>query len=173
VRPLWLLRVEGASDSQGESPEGVGAQPRVKYRRWPRPFVGNMAVKNLRQVVTIRASPHAVYTTLVDPKEHAKFSGAAAKMVARPGGAFSLYDASLVGVVVHLEKDRRIVLAWRSTGWPEGHYSIAEFLLTKAAGGTRVEFSQYGIPASDFADISDGWRHYYWAPLKTYLEAPR
>ncbi len=129
-----------------------------------------MTVKNLRQSVTIRASPHDVYTTLVDPKEHAKFSGGAARMAAKPGGHFSHYDGSLEGVVVHLEKDRRIVLAWRSTGWPEGHYSIADFLLTKVGKGTRLDFAQYGIPASDFADISDGWRRSYWAPLKTYLE---
>jgi uncharacterized protein YndB with AHSA1/START domain len=75
-----------------------------------------MAVKNLRQTVTIRARPHEVYTTLVAPKEHAKFSGAAAKMVAKPGGRFSHYDGSLEGVVVRLEKDRRVGLAWRSTG---------------------------------------------------------
>ncbi|MGA8275911.1 MAG: SRPBCC domain-containing protein [Thermoplasmata archaeon] len=131
---------------------------------------GPTAVKNLRQTVTIRASPHEVYETLVNPKEHAKFSGAAARMVAKPGGHFSHYDGSLEGVVVHLEKDHRIVLAWRSTGWPQGHFSIADFLLTKVGGGTRLEFSQFGIPTSDFADISDGWRQYYWAPLKSYLE---
>ncbi len=129
-----------------------------------------MAVKNLRQTVTIRATPHDVYTTLVNPKEHATFTGAAARMVAKPGGRFAHYDASLEGVVVHLEKDRRIVLAWRSNEWPKGHYSIADFVLTKVQGGTRLEFSQFGIPASDFADISDGWRQYYWTPLKTYLE---
>ncbi|MCI4372284.1 MAG: SRPBCC domain-containing protein [Thermoplasmata archaeon] len=130
----------------------------------------SVAVKNLRQSVTIRSSPHHVYTTLVDAKEHAKFSGAAARLVAKPGGRFSHYDGSLEGFVVHLEKDRRIVLAWRSSGWPAGHYSIAQFVLTKVAGGTRLEFSQFGIPASDFASISDGWRQYYWAPLKEYLE---
>jgi activator of HSP90 ATPase len=132
--------------------------------------VRTMAVKNLRQTVTIGASPHAVYTTLVNPKEHAKFSGAEARLDPRPGGRFSHYDGSLVGVVVHLQKDRRIVLAWRSTGWPDGHYSIADFRLSPVGKGTRLEFCQYGIPSSDFADIADGWRQYYWAPLKTYLE---
>jgi activator of HSP90 ATPase len=127
-------------------------------------------VKNLRQTVTIRATPRDVYTTLVNAREHAKFSGATARMTAKPGGRFTHYDGSLEGFVVHLDPDRRIVLAWRSTGWPEGHYSIADFRLSKVAGGTRVDFSQHGIPTSDFADIADGWRQYYWAPLKTYLE---
>ncbi len=129
-----------------------------------------MPAKNLRQVVTIRAAPRAVYQALVDPKEHAKFTGADARMVARPGGAFTHWDGSLEGFVVHLVKDRRIVLAWRSSEWPEGHFSIADFQLTKAGHGTRLEFNQYGIPSSDYADIADGWKQYYWEPLKQYLE---
>jgi activator of HSP90 ATPase len=134
------------------------------------PSVETMGVQNLRQTVTIHAAPHDVYKALVDPKEHALFTGAGARMVARPGGRFAHYDGSLEGFVVHLERDRRIVLAWRSTEWPEGHYSIAEFVLSKARGGTRLAFSQFGIPASDFEDISAGWRDFYWVPLKTYLE---
>jgi len=146
------------------------AQSEVKYLGRLPGAGDTLAVKNLRQTVTIHATPHAVYTTIVDAKEHAKFSGAAAHIVARPGGRFAYYDRSLVGFVLHLENDRRIVLAWRSTGWPEGHYSIADFVLSKVAGGTRLEFSQFGIPAADFSDISEGWRQYYWAPLKMYLE---
>jgi activator of HSP90 ATPase len=127
-------------------------------------------VKNLRQTVTIRAAPSVVYRTLVHPKEHERFSGASARMVAKPGGAFAHYDGALSGVVVHLEKDRRIVLAWRSSDWPTGHYSIADFALTKVRGGTRIQFSQFGIPNEDFRNISEGWRMYYWVLLKTYLE---
>jgi activator of HSP90 ATPase len=129
-----------------------------------------MSVKNLRQTVTIRASPHAVYTTLVDPKKHAKFSGMPARMVTKPGGAFSHYNGALEGFVVHLEKDRRIILAWRANSWDKGHYSIAQFVLSKVRGGTRVEFSQFGVPSPHLAGISDGWRQHYWGPLKAYLE---
>jgi activator of HSP90 ATPase len=129
-----------------------------------------MAEKNLRQVVTIHADPATVYRTLLDPEEHATFTGAAADLTPRPGGTFSHYDGSLEGIVVALEKDRRIVLAWRSNDWPKGHYSIADFHLAKSRGGTRLTFSQYGIPSADFADIRDGWRQYYWTPLKQYLE---
>ena len=129
-----------------------------------------MAVKNFTQSVTIRASPTAVYQALVDPKQHAAFSGATAKFSQKIGGRFAHYDGSLEGRVLHLDKNRAIVLAWRSTGWPTGHYSIARFDLTKVRGGTRLVFSQYGIPASDFRDIRDGWRQYYWEPMKQFLE---
>jgi activator of HSP90 ATPase len=128
-------------------------------------------VKNLEQSVTIKASPARVYKTLVDPKEHAKFSGGVAHLVPVPGGAFDHYDGSLSGRVVELKKNERIVLAWRASSWPEGQYSIAQFLLKKSGASTRLEFSQYGIPVSDYAGIVDGWKTYYWAPLKAYLES--
>jgi activator of HSP90 ATPase len=89
--------------------------------------------------------------------------------VTKPGGRFAQWDGSLERFVVYLEKDRRIFLTGSATGWPEGHYSIADVLLSKVKGGTRIEFPQFGIPASDFADISDGWRQYYWEPLRTYF----
>lgn len=129
-----------------------------------------MNVKNLKQTVTLKAAPNDVYRALVDPVEHARFTGATAKISARVGTTFSLWDRSLTGVVVAAERGRRLVLAWRSEGWPKGHYSIAQFDLARARGGTRLTFEQYGIPASDYADIRDGWKQYYWEPLRTYLE---
>ena len=127
-------------------------------------------VRNLRQTVTIRAPPKLVYDTLVRASEHAKFTGAAARLEAKVGGRFELWDGSLTGVVVELDPGRRIVLAWRSTEWPPGHYSIADFGLRASRGGTKLEFSQYGIPSDDYDDIAGGWKTFYWDPLKEYLE---
>ena len=99
-------------------------------------------VRNLRQTVTIRSPPTEVYETLVRASEHAKFTGAKAKLEAKVGGRFEHYDGSLRGVVVDLDPGRRLVLAWRSSEWPEGHYSIAQFVLRPAGRGTKLEFSQ-------------------------------
>lgn len=129
-----------------------------------------MAVRNLRQVVTFKAAPHDVYHALMDAKTHATYTDGPAKIDSRPGGSFSISGGSLNGIVIDLEKDRRIVLAWRTDGWPEGHYSIASFRLSKVTGGTRLVFEQYGIPTFDFADIRSGWRQFYWEPMKAFLE---
>lgn len=129
-----------------------------------------VTVKNLKQSVTIKASPKEVYDLLVDPAQHAEFTGGAAEFDPRPGGKFSAYDGDLGGRVIELEPGRRILLAWRSSGWPKGHYSLADFSLKKVAGGTRLDFEQYGIPTTDFADIRSGWKQYYWQPMKQYLE---
>jgi activator of HSP90 ATPase len=128
-------------------------------------------VRNLKQTVTIPAPPKEVYQALVRASEHAKFTGASAHIQAKVGGRFELWDGSLEGVVVDLEKDRRLVLAWRSADWPARHYSIADFTLAAVPGGTRIDFAQFGIPAADFDAIADGWTTYYWRPLKEYFEA--
>jgi hypothetical protein len=37
-------------------------------------------------------------------------------------------------------------------------------------GGTRLTFTQIGIPAESRDSIADGWRDNYWQPLKGMLE---
>ena len=129
-----------------------------------------MTAKNLHQTVTIRASPHDVFESIVDPKVHEQFTGATAKLQRKVGGTFAHYDGSLVGYVLEIAKDQRLVLAWRSTDWPEGAWSVARFAFEKVRGGTRLVFDQFGIPGDQFADIQDGWKQFYWTPLKAFHE---
>jgi activator of HSP90 ATPase len=127
------------------------------------------SVRTIHQTVFLPGTPHAVYTALVDPKVHTEFSGAPATMAARPGGPFRHYGGALEGFVILLRPDERIVEAWRANSWPEGHYSIVDYRLAKAGKGTRVEFSQYGVPAASYRSISSGWREHYWGPLMKFL----
>jgi activator of HSP90 ATPase len=129
-----------------------------------------MTSKNLHQTVTIRASPHDVFESIVDPKLHEQFTGASAKLQRKVGGTFAHYDNSLIGFVVEIVRDKRLVLAWRSSDWAEGAWSIARFSFEKVRGGTRLVFDQFGIPAGDFNDIQEGWKQFYWSPLKAYHE---
>lgn len=129
-----------------------------------------MPAKNLHQIVRFRASPKEVYETLVDPRQHARFTGMPAKLERRPGGKFSHYGDSLTGFVLELVPSRRIVLAWRESTWPEGHHSIAWFELEKERGGTHLTFEQFGVPTSRAKDIGEGWKEYYWTPMRAFLE---
>lgn len=129
-----------------------------------------MSGKNLKQSVTIKAPPKQVYDALVDAKEHAKFTGAGAKLEKKVGGRFAHFDGDLSGYVLHLDPGKEIVLAWRSESWAKGAFSIARFALQPVKGGTRLVFEQFGIPEDDFLAIAQGWKDYYWGPLKEYLE---
>jgi activator of HSP90 ATPase len=121
----------------------------------------------IRQQVTLGAPPLAVYRALMDSRTHAKFTGSAARISPRVGGRFTVYDGYAEGRYVELVPGRKIVQSWRASDWPAGYYSTAAFVLAAAGGGTRLTFTQDGVPAKHAAAIRQGWREFYWEPLKS------
>lgn len=126
--------------------------------------------KTIRQTVTFKASPRAVYETLMDSRRHATFSGAPARISRRLGGRFTAYGSYISGVNLELVPGRKIVQFWRSQGWPKYHYSTVTYALAKVKGGTRLSFTQEGVPDDDVKDKKSGWITHYWQPMKAMLE---
>jgi activator of HSP90 ATPase len=129
-----------------------------------------MNTKSIRQSVTIKAGPHEVYEALMDARKHAAFTGGRAVISREVGSRFSTFDGYAEGVNLELVPDRKIVQTWRASDWPEGHYSRATFALEGVKGGTRLVFTQTGVPEASYEDIAQGWRDYYWKPMKEMLE---
>lgn len=129
-----------------------------------------MGTKTIRQSVTFKVSPHDIYEAIMDSKKHAKFTGSAVKMSRKVGSKFSIYGGDIQGVNLELVPDRKIVQSWRFSDWPEGHYSKATFSLKEVPAGTRLTFTQTGVPEEFYDDIRQGWRDYYWAPMKEMFE---
>ena len=129
-----------------------------------------MKTRTIRQQITFKASPHDVYEALMDEKKHGKFTQSETKISRRVGDSLSSGDGYIDGVNPELEPDSKIVQSWHASDWPEGHYSKVTFALTPVKGGTRLSFSHSGVPAEYTEDISQGWRDYYWQPMKEMLE---
>jgi activator of HSP90 ATPase len=129
-----------------------------------------MKTKTIRQSVTFKTSPHEVYKALMDSRQHAKFTGAKAKISRKVGGKFIAYDGYIEGINLNLVPDKKVVQSWRGSDWPENHYSRATFSLRKIKNGTRLTFTQTGVPGQEYHDIRQGWRDYYWKPMKEMLE---
>lgn len=129
-----------------------------------------MKTKSIRQTVVIKASRHDVYEALMDSKKHAKFTGGEASISREVGGRFTAYDGYAEGVNQELVPDKKIVQTWRAEDWPEGHYSMVTFSLNEVEGGTRLTFTQSGVPEEQYEDVSQGWKDYYWEPMKAMLE---
>ncbi|MBI4180700.1 MAG: SRPBCC domain-containing protein [Chloroflexi bacterium] len=129
-----------------------------------------MASKTIRQSVTFKASPHQVYEALMDSKKHSQFTGGKASISRKVGGKFSAFDGYAEGVNLELVPEEKIVQTWRASDWPEGHYSKVTFSLKEVTSGTRLTFTQSGVPEEQYEDVSQGWQDYYWAPMKQMLE---
>ena len=127
-----------------------------------------MTTKTIRQSATFKVSPHEIYEALMDSKKHAAFTGDTAKISRKVGGKFAVYGGELTGTNLELTPDKKIVQAWRCEmgGWPKGHFSKATFALSKVKGGTKLIFTQTGVPSSVAKDITHGWSEYYWQPMQ-------
>ncbi|MCB9539283.1 MAG: SRPBCC domain-containing protein [Myxococcales bacterium] len=123
----------------------------------------------VRQEVTLPAPPSRVYDALLKSDQHAAFTGEAATIDARPGGAWKAYDGKIAGYTLDLEPAARIVQAWRAGNWAPGYYSVVRFELAAADGGTRLTLVHDALPADQAGHIDGGWHAMYWEKLKTYL----
>jgi activator of HSP90 ATPase len=126
--------------------------------------------KTIRQSVTFKASPHEVYEALMDARKHSAFTGGEAKISRKVGGKFTIYGGDIEGENLELVPDQKIVQSWRYSDWPEGHYSKATFALEEKEGGTRLVFTQSDVPDDKYEDINQGWKDYYWGPMKEMLD---
>ena len=129
-----------------------------------------MDTKTIRQSATFKASPHQVYEALMDSKKHSQFTGGKATISRKVGGKFSAYDGYAEGVNLELAPDEKIVQTWRASDWPAGYYSRVTFAIKEVKSGTRLTFTQSGVPEEQYDDVSQGWRDWYWAPMKQMLE---
>jgi len=125
-----------------------------------------MKTKRIRQTATFEFSAHEAYEALMDSKRHSVLTGSKVTISREVGGAFSVYDGDIEGWNLELVPDRKIAQSWRYRDWPKGYYSKATFNLKEITGGTRLTFTQTGVPEEFYDDIRQGWRDYYWVPMK-------
>lgn len=126
--------------------------------------------KTIRQSLTVRVGPKAVYDALMDSRLHSKFTGSKAVMSRRVGGTFTAYDGYASGKNLELVPAKKIVQTWRADDWPEAMYSKLTIRLHKTKAGTRLSFTQTGIPDRQVGAIKRGWIEFYWKPLKQILK---
>jgi activator of HSP90 ATPase len=134
----------------------------------PREIVSAFAI---HQVEDFAAEPGRIYGALLDGTQFAAFSGRPATIDGSAGGLFSLFGGLIVGRNIELEKEVRIVQAWRAADWDKGSYSIARFELAPRDSGARVTFDHTGFPPglAEARHLLRGWNEHYWGPLRKYL----
>jgi len=129
-----------------------------------------METKTIQQLATFGAPPMDIYEMLMDSKKHAALSGEPAALSRKVGGSFTAWGNHISGFNLALRPGHKIVQAWRTLDWPADHYSIAIFELNAVDGGTKLNFTQIGVPAHRFEGHCRGWTQTYWTPMKEILE---
>ncbi len=125
----------------------------------------------IRQTVTLPAAPGAVYSALIATRQHARLTGAPARISSKVGGSIMAYGGYITGTNLELQPGKKIVQAWHMQDWPAGHLSRCTFRLERIRGGTRLHFTHSGVPHGHLAAVKQGWIDHYWTPLKAMLAA--
>jgi activator of HSP90 ATPase len=158
---LTVGGLAAGSALQGETPQQSTQQP-------PPAKPGDTRTA-LHQEVELAASASRIEGALLDAKQFAAFTGLAATIDPREGGAFSLFGGVIVGRTIEIVSGQRIVQAWRPTHWDPGVYSVVKFESRPSGSGTLVVLDHTGFPAGDYDSLSSGWYEHYWEPLKKFF----
>jgi len=127
-------------------------------------------LRTIEQIVTLRATPRAIYRTFLSSREHSAMTGFPASVSARPGSAFTAFGGVLSGSNLLLVRDRLIVQRWRSNKFRRSDVdSILMISLEPFRGGTRIHLVHVNVPSHDFKGVTRGWNKYYWRPWAAYL----
>ena len=129
-----------------------------------------MGQESVKLSARFPVSAERIYQAWLDGKEHGAFTGAAAEIDARVGGAHSAWDGYIQGTILELSPGRRIVKSWRTEEFPEGSPdSRLEILLTSEGGETEVTLIHTEIPEGQGSKYEAGWADFYFEPMQEYF----
>jgi activator of HSP90 ATPase len=128
----------------------------------------------ITQKTLIPATPDEVYEAYIDAKKQSEFTGSKATSNPKVGGEFTAWDGYITGKYVELEPGRRIVQEWTSLDFPEGTPpSRFEIILKETKSVTELTMIHSGVPEELAEDIGQGWKDYYWEPMKKYFKSQK
>jgi uncharacterized protein YndB with AHSA1/START domain len=130
-----------------------------------------MKLRTIRQSVVLPGTPREVYEALMTTRGHKGFTGADARISPKVGGSFMAWGGYIHGKNLKLVPGKIIVQSWvpADPNWPKGHVSKVRYSLAASPRGTKVTFTQSGVPAEHVGHLAPGWKKSYWVPLRKYL----
>jgi len=123
---------------------------------------------------TIAAKSSSLYRAFLDSAMHSEFTGSPATIDNRIGGKFTAWDGYISGEILELEKNRRILQRWRTTEFSENDEdSLLEIEFIEKDGKTVIRLTHSKLPEGTEEDYKQGWKEFYFAPLKEYAKKGR
>ena len=126
-------------------------------------------MKQIEQTYFIKASVESVWNALTNAELIEKWGAGPAEFQATEGGKFSLWGGDINGINNKVEKNNLLEQDWYGHDHPDRCYKVA-FKLKSSDGNTVVTLSHADVPDEEEKDFADGWKDYYFDPIKELLE---
>jgi len=115
------------------------------------------------------ASPGAIYDAWLDTDGHTKMTGSPAHVSASVGETFDAWDGYISGRNISLTPGKRIVQAWRGSGYKQSDPdSQIEVTFEPVGDRTKVSVTHTNVP-DDQGSREAGWVTHYFEPMQKYF----
>ncbi|MBI9067533.1 MAG: SRPBCC domain-containing protein [Salinivirgaceae bacterium] len=125
-------------------------------------------MKNIKFYQFIEAEASEIFLALTNPFTIELWSDAPAKMDAKEGTEFELWDGDICGKNLKVIENKELVQEWYFDDLAEP--SIVTIKLHPEKTGTSVELNHTNIPEDAYENINEGWREYYIGAIKRFFE---
>jgi len=112
------------------------------------------------------ARPSEIYQALMDPRRIEAYTQSSVQIEPKEGGKFALFGGNVTGEFVELKPDEKIVQKWRTSTWPEGHYSTVTIKLSEGKKGCDMKLKQDGVPVTEADRTQQAWKENIFERLK-------
>jgi uncharacterized protein YndB with AHSA1/START domain len=120
--------------------------------------------RTYRTSIEIAATPDIVFDHFVQPELLVRWMGDRARLEAREGGVFAVDINGVIirGHFVHIDRPRRIEIAWGEAGNDAMPPSSTRLVvrLTATGLGTLVELEHHGLVPEEANKHGVGWPHF-------------
>ncbi len=125
-------------------------------------------MKDYKQYISIHAEPEDVYACLTNPFTIELWSDMPAKMEAKAGTEFEIFEGDITGKILELEPNKKVVQQWYFGEQEE--LSIVTFKIHPDKAKVSLELRHTNIPDEAYDEITEGWKNYFLGRIKEFLE---
>ena len=126
--------------------------------------------ENLELNAIFPVTARRLYDAWLDSQAHGAFTGGAAHIDAREGGAFTAWDGYISGVTLKLDPPYHIQQSWRTSEFPENAPdSLLDVIIDETSDGTRLTLLHTEIPDGQSGQYAQGWKDFYFEPMRVYF----
>jgi activator of HSP90 ATPase len=124
---------------------------------------------SLELSVNLNVTTEKLYNDWLDSNAHGKFTESPAQIDPSINGKFTTWEGYIFGTNKSLEPFHRIIQSWRTTEFSEkDDDSILEVIFESAGDKTRLILKHSNIPEGQGEDYKQGWKEFYFKPMKKY-----
>ncbi len=124
----------------------------------------------IQKVVFKNTKKESLFELYINARKHSLVTGSPAKISEKAGSSFTAFDGYITGKNIMILKNKLIVQLWRGSDWAKKDAdSVFMISLDQNGKDAVLNMVHANVPDKQEADLSKGWKDFYWKPWKKYL----